>query len=86
MLFCCNYGKLHAQFHVGGSRLIEMVGFMSFFQFPARTIIKICLKYLTAWLGRDSSLGLCHPIKRAYALRQSGYEEFLQMLTNTVGW
>ena len=41
-----NYGKLSAQFHVGTSRLIEMVGFMTLFQFLARIIIKICLDFI----------------------------------------
>ena len=41
-----NYGKLPAQFHVGGLRYIEMVRFMSIFKFPARTIIEICFSYL----------------------------------------
>ena len=43
LLVVSNYGKLSAQFHVGKLKLIEMVGFLSFYKFAARAIIRICL-------------------------------------------
>ena len=43
-----HYGKLSAQFHVGRSRLIDIVRFLSFFKFLARTMFGICLKFLQA--------------------------------------
>ena len=40
-----NYGKLSAQFHVGRSRLIEMVGFMPFFNFLLEQLLKFFLNF-----------------------------------------
>ena len=37
------YGTLSAQFHIGGSRLIEMVGFMLFFYFVLEQLLKCTL-------------------------------------------
>ena len=41
-----SYGKLSAKFLFDRLRLVEMVGFMSAFLFPVRTIIKIRLNSL----------------------------------------
>ena len=51
-----NYEKLSAKFLVSSIKVIDTVGFLSFFKSFTRTTIKIPLNYLKVYLEKQSLL------------------------------